>query len=101
MADEIQNLIMNVQGRDQVEALRTAIGQEEDALRKSIAAHGQHDAATKASAEVVRDLQRQLDATQKLVQTSTVNTRGYGQAAMAAGYAVQDFASANGGLAQQ
>jgi len=100
MADDIQNLILNVQGRDQVEALRAAILQEEDALRKLIAAHGQNDAATRQSAAVIKDLQKELEVTQNLTRSTTTHTRNYQQAALAASYALQDATSANGGWLQ-
>lgn len=99
--DEIQNLIINVQGRDDILQLREAIAQEEAALVRSVAAYGAHSAAAKANAQTIQVLQADLKKTEAQVHSTTTNIKGYGQAALTASYAFQDFTSVQGSFSQK
>src|SRR5690242_10288489 len=98
MADEIQNLILNVQGRDQLEQLRQALAREEETLRQTIALYGQHDQMTRMMAQSVQGLNRQIVEAEKQVAATNSATKNYGQGLMQVAFAAQDVTSANGDM---
>lgn len=96
--DEIQNIILNVQGRDQVDLLRKSVELEEESLRKLIRAHGLFDTATQASAVKLRQLQDDLRTAEKSLRSVGGGFASYQQNITAASYALQDFTSTSGDL---
>jgi hypothetical protein len=62
MADQIDNLILRTQGENEVKRLQAALEAEEAALRRAVAAHGVHDAASRAAAAQVLALSNQVRA---------------------------------------
>jgi hypothetical protein len=98
---EIQNLILNVQGRDEVARLSAELQKEEETLRQTIALFGQASVQSEFFAKSTLKARQELEHAQKVVATTATNTRNYQQALMASSFALQDFMSANGGFAQQ
>jgi hypothetical protein len=102
MADQIQNLILNVTGRDELRELRAELLLEETALVGLATTFGQTSAATQAQATVVQGLYQDLALLERQIQATDVHARNYGQsfrsmtfATMNFSYALQDLTSAN------
>jgi hypothetical protein len=84
--DEVDNLILQVKGEAELKALNVQLEAEKRALTEAIVSHGQHDAATRASAAEVIRLTQEIGA---LAGKGGIGGGGILQAS----YAVQDFVS--------
>lgn len=101
MADETQNLILNVQGRERVQELTEAIQQEEKWLKEAIATFGQASAASKMHADTIIGMKSALTEAQKAVASTGPRFQFLQQRVTAAGFAFQDFTSTSGDLGQK
>lgn len=103
--DFVDNLILQVTGKTEVDALRKAIEQEEQILRSVIATYGRYSDQARDSARELKGLQQQLEQIDRAqtslttkAQTAGAGFNAYQRNIQAAAWALQDFTSTSGDL---
>ncbi|OJW10316.1 MAG: hypothetical protein BGO49_07145 [Planctomycetales bacterium 71-10] len=113
--DEIQRIIFQFEGRQKLEELTAMLGKESAVLETVVAQHkaagnatAAHSQQAQQSANVIRGYVQQIDALDRRLKAAASATGpGAASAGMKMqgiqqlGYAVQDFVSTSGGLAQK
>src|SRR4051812_48619326 len=98
MADDINNLILNIKGRDELAAITKEYKYTEEVLKDLIATKGKDDAATQAQAAAMVKLQKEINETTKAIKATEGATKDYGRGIQQSAWVIQDFTSANGDL---